>query len=155
MLLTDAKSREREVISKGIDRLEKQILQYIGVYISKDQEDIGHIKMCKFTDILALNTAMGNIQKSLQRYVGFYGLAPDYCDEIENLMNSAQVWAMDIEKSYNKAEIHSINTSNRGRYQDVKVFYNNSTVTIFEFLEICLLLNHHCSFTETGETFEK
>ena len=104
MLLTDAKAREREVIRKGIDRLEKQILQYIGVYISKDQVDIGHIKMCKFTDILALNTAMGNIQKSLQRYVGCDGKDPEYCNEIENLMDRAQVWGY-------RRNLRNINTS--------------------------------------------
>ena len=84
-MLTDAKAREPEVIRKEIDRLEKQILQYIGVYVSKDQVDIALIKKCKTTAIPALNTAMGNIQKSLQRYVGFVGIDPDYCDKIENL----------------------------------------------------------------------
>ena len=49
-------------------------------------------------------------------------------------MNKAKVWAMDIEEIYNKAEIHSINTS-KGDSQDVGVFSNNSTVTVFEFLE--------------------
>ena len=133
-------------------------------------------------------------------------------------------YGLDIEEIFNKAELHSINTSN-GDSQDVGVFYNNSTVTVFEFLEsaelaylgwgnsvqkanrlynkhlseekktrlieisdnycmmknwlicnhvgdivsnlmekrklgvnnmkgeICLLLSHHWSFTETGETF--
>ena len=85
-------------------------------------------------DIPALNTAMGNIQKSLQRYVGFEDIDYDYCDKIESLMDKAQIWAMDVEEVYNKAEIHSINTS-KGDSQDVGVFYNNSTLTIFEFLE--------------------
>ena len=40
---------------------------------------------------------MGNIQKSLQRYVGFEDIDVDYCNKIENLMDKAQVWAMDVE----------------------------------------------------------
>ena len=66
--------------------------------------------------------------------MGFDGIDPDYCDKIENLMDRAQVWAMDIEQIYNRAEIHSITTSN-GDSQDVGVFHNNSTVPVFEFLE--------------------
>ena len=66
--------------------------------------------------------------------MGFEDIDYDYCDKIESLMDKAQIWAMDVEEVYNKAEIHSINTS-KGDSQDVGVFYNNSTLTIFEFLE--------------------
>ena len=66
--------------------------------------------------------------------MGFDGIDPDYCDKIENLMDRAQVWAMDIEEIYNKAEIDSINISKED-FQDVGVFSKNSTVTVFEFLE--------------------
>ena len=45
-------------------------------------------------------------------------------------MNKAKVWAMDIEEIYNKAEIHSINTS-KGDSLDVGVFSNNSMETVF------------------------
>ena len=89
MILTDAKARDREVARKGIARLEKQVLQYIGVYISKDLVDIALVKKCKTMDIPALNTAMGNIQKSLQRYVGFENIDYDYCNKIESLMDKA------------------------------------------------------------------
>ena len=47
---------------------------------------------------------------------------PVYCDRIRELMDRAQAWCLDIEELYNKAEVHSINTS-------------NSQVTVFEFLE--------------------
>ena len=77
---------------------------------------------------------MGNIQKSLQRYVGFEGVDSDYCDRIKNLMDRAQVWAVNIAEIYNKAKIHSINTS-KGDSLDVGVFSDNSKVTVFEFLE--------------------
>ena len=54
---------------------------------------------------------MGNIQKVLQRYVGFDGINAEYCNRIEDLMDRAQAWCQDIEELYNKAEVHSINTS--------------------------------------------
>ena len=66
--------------------------------------------------------------------MGFADIDYDYCDKIESLMDKAQVWTMNVEEVYNRAEIHSINTS-KGDSQDVGVFYNNSTVTVFEFLE--------------------
>ena len=135
----EAKARECEIIRKGIDGLEKQIKKYISIYVSKDQVDIAFIKKCKTTNIPALNSAMRNIQKSLQRYMGFEGVDSGYCDRIKNLMDKAQAWAMDIEEIYNKAEIHSINTS-KGDSLDVGVFSNNSKVTVFEFWNLQSLL---------------
>ena len=118
----------------GIDRLEMQISQYINLYILKDQIDIALIKKCKITDIPALNSAMGNIQNDLQRYVGFDGMDPEYCDRIEYLMDKAQTWCQYIEELYNKAEVHSINTS-KGDAADIGAFSDNPKVTVFEFLE--------------------
>ena len=59
---------------------------------------------------------------------------PAYSDRIEELMDREQAWAQDIEEIYNKAEVHSINTS-KGDSMDVGVFSDNSKVTVFEFLE--------------------
>ena len=92
----DARSREREIVRKGIERLEKQILQYINVYVPKDQIKIALIKKCKTTDIPAVNSKIGNIQKALQRYVGSSGMDPEYCDLIRELMDEAQAWCQDI-----------------------------------------------------------
>ena len=105
-------SREQEILRKGI---EKQILQYINVYLSKDQINIALVKKCKTSDIPAVSSAISNIQKALQKYVGFSGMM------IGQLMNEAQAWCQDIEELYNKAEVHS---------------YNFLTIlTVFEFLE--------------------
>ena len=81
---------------KEIERFEKQILQYINVYISKDQINIALVKKCKTIDIPAVNSAIGNIQKALQRYVGSSGMDPEYCDLIRELMDEAQAWCQDI-----------------------------------------------------------
>ena len=115
-------SKEQDIVKKGIERSEKQILQYINVYISKDQINIALIKNCKTTDIHAVNSAIVYIQKVLQKYVGFSGMDPEYCDRIGELMDRAQ------------AKVHSSNTST-GDSVDVGIFYDNSQVTVFEFLE--------------------
>ena len=105
--------------------MEKQILQYINVYISKDQINIALVKKCKTTDIPVVNSAIGYIQKPLQKYVGFSGMDPKYCDRIGELMDRAQAWCHDIEELYNKAEVHSTNTS-KGYASDVGIFSDNS-----------------------------
>ena len=85
-------------------------------------------------DVLAVNFSMENVQKALQKYVGFNGMDSEYCDRIGDLMNKAQNWCLDIEELYKKAEVHSINTS-KGDAADVGIFSDNSQVTVFEFLE--------------------
>ena len=119
---------------KGIERLEKQILQYPNIYISKDQINIALVKKCKTTDIPALNSAIANIQKALQKYVGFSGMDPEYCDWIGELLDEAQAWCQDIEELYNKAKVHSINTS-QGDAAEIRIFSDNYQVIVFKFLE--------------------
>ena len=101
-------------------------------YIPKDQINIALVKKCKTTDVSAVNSVIGNIQKALQRYVGFSGMDPEYFDQIGELKDEAQVWCQDIEDLYNKAEVYSINTSN-GDATDVGIFSDNSKVSVFKF----------------------
>ena len=35
----------------------------------------------------------------------------NYCDDMDNLMDKAQTWCLEIEQEYNMAKVHSINTS--------------------------------------------
>ena len=58
----------------------------------------------------------------------------EFCDGIENLMEKAQTWCLNIEDLYNRTEVHSINTS-KGDAADVDIFSDNSQITVFEFLE--------------------
>ena len=87
---------ERDIVRKGIERLEKQISQLIEPTISKDQVDIVLLKRCKTVDVPAVNSAIGNIQKALQKYVGFKGMQSSYCDTIDKLMDKAQSWCLEI-----------------------------------------------------------
>ena len=58
-----------------------------------------------------MKSVVGNIQKALQRYVGFSGMDPKYSDQIGDFMDDAHAWCQDVEELYNKAVVHSINTS--------------------------------------------
>ena len=75
------------------------------------------VEKCKTTDIPAVNSRISNIQKALQKYVGFSGMDPKYCERIGELMDRAQAWCLDIKELY------------------VGIFSDNSQVTVFEFLE--------------------
>ena len=61
--ISNPTSRERDIVKKGIERLEKQILQLISVFISHDQVYISLLKKCKTVDVPAVNSAIGNIQR--------------------------------------------------------------------------------------------
>jgi len=66
--------------------------------------------------------------------VKFPGKDYEYCDDINKFLDSAENWCLRVEELYNKAEVHSINTS-KGESSDVGVFLDNAKVTIYEFLE--------------------
>ena len=114
--------------------MEKQILQFINVLIPRDQINIALLKKCKTVDVPTVNLGIGNIQKALQKYAGLSGMDPEYCDGIDELMDRAQAGCLDIEEMYNRAEVHSINTS-KGDVLDIGVFSDSAQVTVFEFLE--------------------
>ena len=126
--------REREVVRKGIERIQKQISQLISRHISQEQVDIALLKKCKTVDVPVVNATIKNIQRALQKYVSFEGMEAEFCDEYENLMDKAQVWCLNIEELYNKTEVHSINTS-KDDTADVGIFSDNSQTTVFKFLE--------------------
>ena len=126
--------RKREIVRKGIERLERQINQLLVTKIPMDKSDIALINKIKVVDIPSLNSAVRNIQKALQKYVNFSGTDYEYCDTISNLMDKAQSWSLQVEAAYNEAEVHSINTS-KGDDTEVGVFSDNAEIKIFEFLE--------------------
>ena len=131
---TETSIREREIVRKGIERAEKQLKQIISNDLNISSKDISLIKKHKTVDVPAIHSAVGNIQKSLQKYIKFPGIDYDYCDAINEFMDSAENWCLKVEELYNKAEVHSINTS-KGDSADVGVFSDNAKVTIYEFFE--------------------
>ena len=116
----ETNKRKCEVVRKGIEQTEKQLRQLILNDIQTDSMDISLIKKYKTVDVPCIHSAIGNIQKSLQRYVKFSGVDSECCDKINDLLDDAENWCLRVEVLYNKAEIHSINTSKgdtaEGRY---------------------------------------
>ena len=51
-------SREREVVRKGTERMQKQISQLISVFISQEQMDIALLKKCKTFYVPVVYTAI-------------------------------------------------------------------------------------------------
>ena len=39
------------------------------------------LKKCKTVDVPAMNSAIGNVQKALQKYIGFEGMDSEYSKE--------------------------------------------------------------------------
>ena len=68
---SNATCREREVVRKGIERMQKQISQLISVYISQEQVDIALLKKCKTVNVPAVNSA---IEMSRELYRSMWGL---------------------------------------------------------------------------------
>ena len=133
-LSTETSRRECEIVRKGIERTKKQLRQLILNDMNMEPVDISLIKKYKTVDVPCVHTAIGNFQKALQRYVKFPGMDSEYCDSINELLDNAENWCLRVEVLYNKAEIHSINTS-KGDTADVGIFSDNAKVTVYEFLE--------------------
>ena len=102
--------------------------------VDAEPVDIALIKKCKTVDVPCVHAAIGNIQKALQKYVKFQGMDSEYCDYVNELLDNAENWCLRTEEAYNKAEIHSINTS-KGDTADVGIFSDNAKITVYEFLE--------------------
>ena len=81
-----------------MERLVKEISQYTQVQVSKEQADIVLLKKCKPTDIPAVNLAITNIQRALQKYLGFNDIDSQYCNKVGEVMDEVQAWCMNIEE---------------------------------------------------------
>ena len=92
--------------------------------------DIALIKKCITVDIPCVLTAVGNIQKALKKYVKFPGMDSEYCDSINELLDTAENWCLKMEELHNEAELKS-----KGDTADVGVFSDNAKVTSYEFLD--------------------
>ena len=77
---TVSNTREQEIVRKGIERAEKQLRQIISNNLMESSKDISLIKKHKTVDVSAIHAAVGNIQKSLQKYVKFPEIDYEYCD---------------------------------------------------------------------------
>ena len=68
------------------------------------------------------------------KYLSFPGVDNSYSDQISNLLDRAESWALNMVQAYTSAEVYSIKGS-PGDIADVGIFSNNADKTVFEFLE--------------------
>ena len=127
-------NRERDVVRKGLERLEKLILQLISTRIPGDYIDIALIRKCNTIDLPALQSAAKTCEKSLLKYLSFQGIDNSFCDHISALLDSAESWGSHVVQANTNAEVHSIKGS-PGDVANVGIFSNNADKTIFEFLK--------------------
>ena len=130
----ESHTRERDLVRKSIERARKQLQRIVIADLGVSPVGISLVKKYKTVYVPAVYSAVGNIQKSLQKYVKFPGVNYEYCDEVNEFLDYAENWCLKVEEMYNKAEVHSINTS-KGDTADVGIFSDNVTMTIYEFLE--------------------
>ena len=131
---TESHIREREIVKKSIEHAKKQLKQILSVDLRMNPVDISFIKKYKTVDVPAVHSAMGSIQKSLQKHVTFSRVEYEYCDEKNEFLDYAENWCLKVEEMYNTAEVLSINTS-KGDSADVGIFSDNAKESIYEFLE--------------------
>ena len=81
--------REQEIVRKGIERAKKQLRQLTTNVIDVEPVDISLIKKCKTVDVPCIHDAVGNIQKALQKYVKRSGMDSEFCDSINELLDTA------------------------------------------------------------------
>ena len=81
--------REQEIVRKGIERVKKQLRQLTTNVIDVEPVDISLIKKCKTVDVPCIHDAVCNIQKALQKYVKRSGMDSEFCDSINELLDTA------------------------------------------------------------------
>ncbi len=69
----ESHARERELVKRSIERARKQLQQIVLADLGMNPVDISLVKKYKTVDVPAVHSAVGNIQKSLQKYVKFPG----------------------------------------------------------------------------------
>ena len=63
-MVDEAEIIERDIVRKGIERLEKQQLQFTKNEIMEEPMDIPLVKKCKTVDVPSVQAAVGYIQKA-------------------------------------------------------------------------------------------
>ena len=122
------------IVKLGIERYVQQINQLISTQISQDASDLKLIEKCNDVDVPKVSKAITSCSDALEKYVRLPRMDPIYVDEVSRILVQASSWCLEIEELYSQIEIHSI-TNTKGDTSDVGIFSDNSTQTIYEFLQ--------------------
>ena len=118
------------IVKLGIERYVQQINQLISTQISQDAPDLKLIEKCNNV----VSKAITSCSDALEKYVRLPRMDSIYVDEVSRILVQASSWCLEIEELYSRMEIHSI-TNTKGDTSDVGIFSDNSTRTIYEFLQ--------------------
>ena len=122
------------IVKLEIEWYIQQIIQLIKTEISQDAPDLKPIEKCNNVDVPKVLKAITSCGDALEKYVRLPNMDSEYVDHISTILVRASDWCLMVEALYSKMEIHSI-TNPKGDMSDVGVFSDNSSRTIYEFLQ--------------------
>ena len=105
-------SRELDVVRKGMEWSEK--------LIPSDYVDIALNRKCNTIDLPVLQSASKTCEKSLLKYLLLPDIDNSYRDQISDLLDMAESWALSMVQAYTNAVMHSIKGS-PGEVTDVGI----------------------------------
>jgi len=126
-------SRECEVIRYNIERSIRQIRQLTATVINMGS-DVGLIKKCNKEDTSKVNKYVKTCGDDLVRYIKYPDADPEFCREVQNILDAADDWVMNVENVYARSEAHAISDA-RGDISRLIIFNNNAEKTVFEFID--------------------
>ena len=126
-------SMECEVIKSNIERSIRQIRQLTATVINMGS-DVGLIKKCNKEDTSKVNKYVKACGDDLLKYIKYPDTDPDFCKEVQGILDSADDWVMNVENIYARSEAHAISDS-RGDISRLIIFNNNAEKTVFEFID--------------------
>jgi len=88
----DINSKEREIVRKGIERLERQLRQLTNSEINEEPLDIPLIKKCKTVNVPSVHSAVEHIQKAVQKYIKFPSSDDNYVNYVTDLLDNTANW---------------------------------------------------------------
>ena len=127
-------SKSLTIVKLGIEQYVQQINQLTSTIISSRTSDLKLIEKCNNLDVPKVSKAITSCGDALEKYVKLPNMDTEYVDEVSKILISASNWCLSVEELYSKMEIHSI-TNTKGDISEVGIFTDNSTRTVYEFLQ--------------------
>ena len=126
-------SNEANIIKAGIDRIVRLISQLISTKIT-DTADLALIKKCNKEDVTKITKYSRICRDDLLKYVAYPGADNTFCTGVNDLLEKADNWILDMEQLYVRSEAH-VSTTGKGNLDHLGVFTNNAAKTIYEFFD--------------------
>ena len=130
---TKRSSDEANIIKAGIDRIVRLISQLINTKIT-DAADLVLIKKCNKEDVTKITKYSRICRDDLLKYVAYPGADNTFCTGVNDLLEKADNWILDMEQLYVQSEAH-VSTTGKGNLDHLGIFTNNASKTVYEFFD--------------------